>query len=678
MIRRITSSLGLCAALLAGLGAGPAVAQDLAATLALPIASGLVGAAAAPRFAWVENAGGVRNIWVATRGGPAHAITAFTEDNGQQLSDLALASDGATIAFVQGGDDEFPDGPVPNTAASATPPGQRLFVMASAGGPATLIGEGHSPVFASDGERLAYARKGEIWLWSKAVGAQRIATVAGTVSRLEWSPDGTHLLFVDDRDDHSFIALLQVAGTRLRYLDPGLGLAVEPSFSPDGRQIAYIRFVDPPAEAEADGRAYWSIRIVDIATGTARPAWTAPAGAGGVYAGTRGRNLVWSTDGRIVFPWERSGWLHAYALDPASGRPRDLTPGAFEVESFLLSRDGKALVYAANAGDLERRHVWTVPLDGGAAVALTRGAGAESIPTFAGDTLAVMATSATQLAHPALAAGLVPLGPAPVVNGFIAPETVTFAAEDGLLVHAQLFHARTPGKHPALVYVHGGPRRQMLPGFHTSYYYSNAYILNQHFAAEGYDVLSVNYRSGTGYGHAFREAPGQARAGASEYRDVLAAGKWLAARSDVDPARIGIWGGSWGGYLTALALARNSDLFAAGVDFHGVHAMVRPVEKTLSPDAEAAAHVLQWQSSPLGAIGSWRSPVLLIHGDDDKNVDFSQSLLLARELTARHVPFEQRVFPDERHDFFRYADWLASYRAADDFLDRTLLHKAAR
>ena len=191
-------------------------------------------------------------------------------------------------------------------------------------------------------------------------------------------------------------------------------------------------------------------------------------------------------------------------------------------------------------------------------------------------------------------------------------------------------------------------------------------------------MLSVNYRSGTGYGRAFREAPEQARGGASEYRDVLAAGKWLAARPEVDPKRIGIWGGSWGGYLTALALARNSDLFAAGVDFHGVHAMVRPVEKTLSPDAEAAAHALQWQSSPMAAINSWRSPVLIIHGDDDRNVDFSQSVLLARALAARRVPFEQLVFPNERHDFFRYADWLASYRAADAFLNRTLLHKDAR
>lgn len=655
-------------------------ASDLAATLALPIASWLVGAKDVPRFAWVRNAGGVRNIWVAIPGEPARAITAFADDDGQQLYDLAFSSDGTRIAFVQGGDDEYPDDVLPNTGIAANAPTQRLYVASVPQGALTLVGNGHSPVFASDGERIAYTRRGEIWLWSRADGARRVATVAGNVTRLEWSPDDTRLLFVDNRGDHSFIGVLDLAGAGLRYLDPGLGYAVEPVFSPDGNQIAYIRFVSPPADAAPDGGPYWSIRIADVATGSARQAWAAPAGTGAAYHGTRGRNLFWASDGRLLFPWEESGWLHVYAVDRSGGgKAVDLTPGAFEVESFRLSPDGSALVYAANAGDLERRHVWRTPLDGKGAAPITRGAGAESIPTFAGTTLAVMATDAIHPAHPAIADGaLTPLGPVAVAQGFTAPETVVFPAADGVQVHAQLFRGRGKGKHPAIVFVHGGPRRQMLPGFHTSYYYSNAYILNQHFAAQGYDVLSVNYRSGTGYGRAFREAPEQARGGASEYRDVLAAGKWLAARADVDPARIGIWGGSWGGYLTALALARNSDLFAAGVDLHGVHAMVRPVEKSLSPEAEAAAHRLQWQSSPLGAVENWRSPVLLIHGDDDKNVDFAQSLILARVLAARRIPFEQLVFPNERHDFFRHADWLASYRAADDFLNRMVMQRGAK
>jgi dipeptidyl aminopeptidase/acylaminoacyl peptidase len=103
---------------------------------------------------------------------------------------------------------------------------------------------------------------------------------------------------------------------------------------------------------------------------------------------------------------------------------------------------------------------------------------------------------------------------------------------------------------------------------------------------------------------------------------------------------------------------------------------VRSVENNLSPDQQQAAQRLQWSSSPMGAIDSWRSPVLLIHGDDDKNVDFGQSILLARELAARRIPYRDLVFPNERHGFLRYADWLTSYRATDDFFREMLMNKA--
>lgn len=669
--------LALCALVPARAEAGAPAGIDLAATLALPIAGGLTGAGDVARFAWVENVAGARNILIADPGRPARQITAYPDDDGRQLYDLALSRNGARLAFVRGGDPEFPDDAPPNPGLAPAAPAQQVFVMPADGGTPMAIGEGHAPVFAPSGDMLAFTRKGEVWLWRQGAAARRLASVAGAITQLRWSPDATRLLFVEERRDHGFVGLLDIAGTGLRYVDPGLGFAVEPAFSPDGRRIAFIRFVTPPAGAGPAGGPYWSIRIADADGGAARTLWTAPAGPGGRYAGTRGGNLFWSADGAIVFPWERGGWLHAYAIDAAAGgTPRELTPGAFEVETFLLGDDGRALIYAANAGDPDRRHIWRTSLAGGAPVRLTTGDGAESAPTPAGRALAMIATDATHPAHVALATRTpTPLGPAPQASGFVAPEPVLLHAEDGVAVHAQLFRARGAGRHPALVYVHGGPRRQMLLGFHGSGYYSNAYVMNQHLAAEGYDVLAVNYRGGTGYGLAFRDAPETGREGAAEYRDVLAAARWLAARADVDPARIGIWGGSWGGYLTALALARDSALFAAGVDFHGVHTLLRPVENNLSPDAQAAARQLQWRSSPMGAIAGWRSPVLLILGDDDHDVDFGQSVLLARELAARGIPYRELIFPNERHGFFRYADWLASYRAADDFLRATLIDK---
>lgn len=656
----------------------PASGDPLAAALALPVASELVGARDAPRFAWVESAAGVRNIWFAERGKPALRLTAFAEEDGQPLSDLALSFDGSALAFVRGGDPEARDEALPNAAWSSEPPRQQLFVAATAGGEPVRIGEGHSPVFSPDGSQVAFTRRGEIWLWRSGGEARKLGSPGGEIRRLQWSPDGTRLLFISHRGDYGFIALIEPGKPGIRFLDPGLGFSVEPVFSPDGRTIAFIRHLDAPAGAARDSGPYWSIRVVDSTTGAARELWAAPPGAGGRYYESRGQDLHWSKDGQLVFPWERSGWLHPYAIDSEKGgTPRDLTPGAFEVEMFMLGADGRSLVYAGNEGDLDRRHIWRRALSGGRTERVTSGTGIETAPVLGGTTLAVIATDVSSPAHPALAdGGLKPLKPAASATGFVTPEPVLFRAEDGVEVHGQLFRARGPGKHPAVVYVHGGPRRQMLLGFHPSGYYSNAYVFNQHLAARGYHVLAVNYRSGTGYGSAFRDSPDLGRGGASEYRDVLAAGRWLAARAEVDPARIGIWGGSWGGYLVSLGLARNSDLFAAGVDFHGVHSMLRPLPGNLSPEAQNAARQLQWDSSPLGAIERWRSPVLLIHGDDDRNVDFGQSVILARELAARRIPYRELVFPNERHSFLLHSNWLASFRAADSFLADALMSKA--
>jgi len=253
----------------------------------------------------------------------------------------------------------------------------------------------------------------------------------------------------------------------------------------------------------------------------------------------------------------------------------------------------------------------------------------------------------------------------------VVPKQAIFRSEDGLEIHGQLFmpNGRTqPG--PALIFIHGGPIRQMLLGFHYMDYYHNAYAMNQYLASRGYVVLAVNYRLGIMYGRAFREAPNSSWRGSAEYKDIVAAGKYLQGRADVDPSQIGLWGGSYGGYLTALGLARNSDIFAAGVDFHGVHDW--PTDnwdgKNISPDLIKLAH----ESSPVTAVDTWKSPVLFIHGDDDRNVYFTQTVDLVARLRARGVALEQLIFPDEVHDFLLHRNWLAGYRATSDFFDRRL------
>jgi dipeptidyl aminopeptidase/acylaminoacyl peptidase len=250
----------------------------------------------------------------------------------------------------------------------------------------------------------------------------------------------------------------------------------------------------------------------------------------------------------------------------------------------------------------------------------------------------------------------------------VIPENVTLTADDGLEFYNQLFlppDLRPGEKRPALVFVHGGSRRQMLLGYHYMHFYHWAYAINQYFANQGYLVLSVNYRSGIGYGKEFREAPGRGRRGNTEYRDVLAAGLYLQGREDVDPERVGIWGLSYGGILTAQALARDSDVFAAGVDIAGVHLW----GDSLDPEA------VSYQASSISEVENWTSPVLLIHGDDDRNVDFSQTVGLVQALRANDVYFELIVFPDEVHDFLVFDKWLQTWDATEDFFDRFIRNK---
>lgn len=672
----------LLGAALLTIGAGPTSPDHEAAIarlLGLPMSVGLVGASERPVFAWVEMRAGVRTLWVSPGPGQSpRRLTDTRRDDGVDLHHLALSRDGATIAWTQGGDGEFPDLPPPNSGHAARGGTQTVWVRATAAEAiARVLGEGHSPVFSPDGSRVAFLSGGTLLLAEVSGGAAtKLAQLPGTIEDLSWSPDGKRLLFVSRRRDHGLVALFDLASAALSYPDPAMTQDVSPIFSPDGRSLAFIRTVAPPFGATGTEASYWSVRVVELATGKAHTAWRATPGAGGRYYGTRTANLFWSADDRLLFPSEASGWVHVMAAPARGGTAVDLTPGEAEVENFALSADRRTLIYAGNFGDVERRHLWQRPLAGGAARQLTAGDGIEGFPTIAGDALAVVASGVRVPPHAALVktgGGLVPMvaGGDPAETGdFVAPEPVRFAAEDGVTVHATLFKARGGSKrpHPALIFLHGGPRRQMLPAFHLMPYYANAYLLNQHLAMDGFDVLAINYRSGTGYGRAFREAAETGREGASEYRDVLAAARWLAARRDVDPRRIGLWGGSWGGYLTALGLARDSAIFAAGVDLHGVHDLVRTPPPMLPPEVQARWRETAWQSSPASALDRWRSPVLLVHGDDDRNVDFAQSVRLAEALTARGVELDTLMLPGERHEFFRYESWVKAYAATDGFL----------
>ncbi|MEQ9567900.1 MAG: prolyl oligopeptidase family serine peptidase, partial [Pseudomonadales bacterium] len=190
----------------------------------------------------------------------------------------------------------------------------------------------------------------------------------------------------------------------------------------------------------------------------------------------------------------------------------------------------------------------------------------------------------------------------------------------------------------------------------------------------GFIVITVNYRLGIGYGYEFHRPEKAGSAGASEYIDIKAAGEWLAKRPNVDPTRIGIYGGSYGGFLTAMALGRDSKLFAAGVDIHGVHDrtirrtrnMIAPDKYEKAPDAEEALKVA-WESSPVSTVDSWTSPVLIIHGDDDRNVRVSESTDLVQRLREKGVPMETMMIVDDTHHWMKWSNAIKVGNATASF-----------
>ncbi|MFA6946942.1 MAG: prolyl oligopeptidase family serine peptidase [Pedobacter sp.] len=206
-------------------------------------------------------------------------------------------------------------------------------------------------------------------------------------------------------------------------------------------------------------------------------------------------------------------------------------------------------------------------------------------------------------------------------------------------------------------------------------YYSIDYALNQYLTSLGFTVLSVNYRLGIGYGFKFQKATNAGALGASEYQDVKAAGEWLAALSGIDPNRIGIYGGSYGGFLVALALGKDSKLFAAGVDIHGVNnrfSSSMTTSREPAPDA-ALAEQAMLRSSPVSYLDTWTSPTLIIHADDDRNVSFSQSVDLARRFENKKFAFEYLAIPDDTHHWMKFTNALKVSEVTAGFLKRKLI-----
>jgi dipeptidyl aminopeptidase/acylaminoacyl peptidase len=676
---------------LLGTSVATARAFDVQDVLAAPYVDNVTASADGTVLVWKVDASGKRELYT-NAGGTIHAVTHNDADDGQDFDELQILPSNDAVVYLHGGVEDNSQGENPNPLSIVPPPQRAIFVVPLAGGDPVQIALGNAVALSPRGDAVAYTtEQGVLSVVSLTksgatytVGKPDALPIRGQASNMVWSPDGSKIAFTDARGDHSYIVIYTPEKHAYVYATPDFSADDAAAWSPDSSRVAFLRtpgarenespYLMPPSYP-------WSIWVANANSGNARMVWEAKRGPGYTYwPSTSLAQLWWLHGDRIAFSWEGDGWQHLYAVSANGGPATRLTSGMSEDETVAESLDRNHLLYTTNQNDIDRRHIWIVGLDARPR-ALTSGTNDQWAPTplangnyayvDAGYANPPVLTVAGSPARTLVAVATPANYPA---SQLVRPQLITYRAPDGLVIHAQLFVPRDgPKRHAAIVFDHGGPPRQMLPGFHYMEPYSHLYEMNQYLANRGFVVLSINYRSGIMYGRAFRMAPHTGWLGASEYQDVLAGARWLQRQPNVDPQRLGIYGLSYGGLLTALGLARNSDVFKAGADFAGVHNWAADFDhdygKTVGTPEQRAVAVA---SSPIGAIATWRSPVLISQGDDDRNVPFAESVDITTRLRDRGVHVETLVFTNETHENSVWAHLVQQYTVAANFLARYL------
>jgi dipeptidyl aminopeptidase/acylaminoacyl peptidase len=646
------------------------------------------------KIAWAMNEQGKRNVYFAE--GPDFKplkLTQFNEDDGQEISSLKFTADGNWLVFVRGGDHGGGNASsTVNALNLPTLPKVEIWKINLETRNAESIVEGDDFTLGPQNQ-LLYLKAGQVWKVD-LLGIEKpsqLFQIKGNVNSLEFSPNGKKLAFTVNRGGHQLLGIYENPETPIHWIAPSFHRYSQPKWSPDGSQIAFIKTLGGSGAAFPllePRHVLWEIWIADVNSGEGKMLWKAPETLRGSY---RYGFFAFPNEKELVFESYHEGWQHLFALNIPSKQLSSLTPGEYMVEQIKLSPKGNHLVFSANTGpekeDLDRRHIGSIDLQTKKLTWETSGNGIEAYPVALGSGEKLAYFSATpQRSHlVTLKSGshiqLLQENSIPTdfpQNTLVTPRQVSFKAPDGTTVYGQLFEKEGgSSQKPGVVFIHGGPQRQMLLGWSYMDYYSNTYAYNQYLAEQGFVVLSVNYRLGIGYGYEFHfPAYGYFR-GAVEYQDIKAGGEFLANLPQVDASKIGVYGGSYGGYLTALALARDSDLFKVGVDIHGVHDLDSRYELPdgyeVAPDYEKAKETA-WKSSPIADLDNWKSPVLFIHSDDDRNVNVSQTTDLIRRFEELGKPYEAVMIPGDTHHWMRWKNMIRVGNLTADFLKKHLMN----
>lgn len=633
--------------------------------------------------------------------GPRRQLMINSGDEGHQLELVQLSRSGQLLVVRSG--HGFQERPFFGTAHRLLFPDCRLLLLDTAKGRVlqSIKGAG-AAVLTPDETSLVWGRRGTVLACTP--GFRRVRkqfTVRGRVLSLHWSPDGHRLAFVCQRRTRTLIGIYTPGRGLIDWVAPDFDRDDYPCWSPDSSRLAFIRFHGPEMDIadhlfshQADS---FSVMVTQVATGETRTLWPGDRESSAGFSRQYGhRPLLWIDSKHLLFSHDNCGWDHLYQLRLPDGQCTALTQGSWLVQDYCSSQDGSLVVLSHNRIGRHHYSLDKLTLCDGVYHPLAISQEQQYWqPSLSASNRYLLFLSGSHhhpchLGYVDQHTGVLKRLTTPdayvqrQAHRFVKPVTRAIHSCDRHLFHANLFFPAGEKNCPALVSIHGNDGRQTLPCFHQELEMSLRYALCQLLAQHGFLVMDINCRGQSGYGKLFRQAPERGCAGASDYLDVQAAGHWLRHQTRTHSQKIGVIGKSWGGCLSSLALARDSDLFRAGVVISGCANFPRELGRNhwksclfSSRSGERLAEnvlraKLAEQSSSWNWLDSWMSPVLLVHGDNDHYISFAESQQLAHQLIQRAVNVESLVLPDEGHNVLRHESQLQIADRVVDFLVRHL------
>jgi dipeptidyl aminopeptidase/acylaminoacyl peptidase len=647
-------------------------------------------------IAFLWDAWGKQDLFVVTPGQKPIALTDFPVDPDIRTSDITA------FAWVSPTDLLFSkDGVLWTVSTTAQKPARMSGGLADAG----------NFTLSSDRKSIAFTRGGQIWMASLARKTQRPVTGLSpmTATNPVFSRDGLWIAFTSNGSGlPADSGLLAFNGDRLRVVGNSNGVVAGGAterrlgvVSVAGGDISWMPTVGNPSSAEftADGSLVWAEGSADGKTrtikvwssGAARTLWKdhddrwfSPT--------NRDSKVLVSPDGHLVaFVSDRSGWMHVYVIPvnaSSESQAKQLTTGNHLAGLGAWSSDSKRIAFHRSVdGNQFERFVDVVDVASGRIEQIVTDHGVNYDPAFSPDgaslvfhrtdvensldlySIAARPQSRAVRLSDSMPAGLDKADLTP-------PIAVSFPSRlDKKPVPATLMVAKTidrSTKHPALVWIHGSGSDQNFLGWHPGSY-RMYYSLCQYFAQQGYVILTPDYRGSSGYSRDWSTGVYMG-VGVNDTADVASGADYLKTLSYVDPDRIGVFGLSYGGFLTLQAMTVDPTLWRAGIDVAGVVDWATYGSGYTTPRLGTPAQNpdIYDVSAPIQHMEKLVRPLLILHGTNDRNVSFADSLRLFDVLLKLGKPFESQIYPGEIHFFRRDHVLRDAWKRADEFFERTV------